>query len=111
MFPKRSIGFHVSTPSQFVSTIQSSAGRVVIGKQTFLNRTVCTVKEVGIILAMRGIYEVEEGSSLFKERGILEVVVEDWTVTGSVERSEEVAMAKLEIKMQGSGNRAGPNAR
>ena len=59
---------------------------------------------------MRGIYEVEEGSSLFKDRGILEVIVEGWTVTGSVERSAEVAMAKLEVKTQGSGNQAGPNA-
>ena len=106
---KVSIGFHVSTPLQFVSTIQSSSGRVVIGKHTFLNRSVWTVEEVGIIRAMRGMYDVEEGSSLCKGRGILEVIVEGCTVTGRVERSSGVAMAKLEIKMQGSGNRAGPN--
>ena len=92
---KVSIGFHVSTPSEFFSTTQSSSGRDVIGKRTFLNRTVCTVEEVGIILAMRGIYEVEVGSSLFEERVIFEVVVEDGTVAGNAGWSEEVAMEKI----------------
>ena len=34
---KVSMGFQVSTPLLFVSTIQSSSGRGVIGKPTLLN--------------------------------------------------------------------------
>ena len=61
---KVSMGFQVSTPLLLVSTIHNSSGRGVIGKLTFLKWMVRTVEDVGIIRAIRGIYEGEEGSSL-----------------------------------------------
>ena len=86
---KVSIGFQVSTPLLVVSTIHSSSGRGVIGKLTFLKWMVWTVEDVGIILAVRGIYEGEEGSSL---------------------RAWVVAMARGGIGMQNTKNRGSSEA-
>ena len=95
---KVSMGCQVSTPLLSVSTIQSSSGRGVIGKQTFLNWIVWTVEEVGIILAMRGIYERDEGSSWLKKWVPFGVEVDETALAWAFEWAGVVAMARCGVR-------------
>ena len=93
------MGFQVSTPWLFVSTIQSSSGRVVSGKPTFLNWMVWTVVEVGIILAMRGMYAGDEGSSLLKNGSAIGVEIRDEALAWVFERTGVDAMASAKLSL------------